>query len=226
MSARLLFAAILASAGAMGSQDAAPTPAAAPALLPVGPDAVWKPPADFNAAFHKACAKAGARFGLCFTQQMEKAGASPAAVAFSRRIENQGYLRAFRETGKVDVAYADYPYRANENQVCLLVNGQPPTIDVDDPALIDKAALAASPVYAELLRSHPNATLFPGSRGGARGPIAQDLASGGQRFMVPFTVHDGCHACAVLGQVYLRFLFDVEGRFLGTEVERVGARPN
>lgn len=224
MSARLLLIAILVSAAAMGSQDAVPTPAASPALSPVGPDAVWRPPADFNATFHRACEEAGARFGQCFTEQMQKAGASSAAVAFARRIENQGYLRVFRETGKVDLAYADYPYRANENQVCLLVNGQPASIDVDDPALLDKTALAANPRYASLLASHPNATLFPGPRETARGPLAQDLASGGQRFIVAYSVRDGCHACAVIGQVYIQFLFDVEGRFRGTEVDRVWAR--
>ena len=221
----LLITAILASATAMVSQDAHPTPTAPPAAIsPVGADAVWNPPAEFVATVHKACANSGDRFGQCFTEQMQKAGASPAAIAFSRRTGNQGYLQAFRELGKVDIAFADYPYRANENRVCLLVNGSPATIDVDDPALLEKSPLEANPAYAGLLKAHPNATLFPGPRTGARSVVAQTLSSGGQRFVVPFSVHDGCHACAVLGQVFIAFVFDVEGRFQDTEVQRVVPR--
>jgi hypothetical protein len=122
------------------------------------------------------------------------------------------HLQALREVGRVDIAFADYPYRANENRVCLLVNGSPATIDVDDPVLLEKSALEANPAYAGLLKAHPNATIFPGPRTGARSVVALDLSSGGQRFVVPFSVHDGCHACAVLGQVFIAFVFDVEGR--------------
>ena len=224
MSARLLLVAILVSAAAMGSQETVLAAATAPSLSPVGPDSVWKPPADFHAAFHRACEKADARFGQCFTEQMQKAGAPATAVAFARRIENQGSLRAFRKRGKVDLAHAEYPYRANENQVCLLVNGQPATIDVDDPALLDKKALEANPRHASLLKSHPNVTLFPGPGGIARGPLAQNLEGDGQRFIVAYSLRDDCHACEVLGQVYIQFLFDVEGRFRDTEVDRSWAR--
>ena len=79
---------------------------------------------------------------------MEKAGAPPAAVAFARRVDRQGYLVAFRETGRVDVAFAEYPFLANENAVCLLVNGTPPAIDVDDLSGLDRRALAANPGHA------------------------------------------------------------------------------
>ena len=71
---------------------------------------------------------------------MKKAGASPAALAFTRRTGSQAYLRALREAGNVDVALAIYPFRANENEVWLLVNGDPPLIDVDDHAPDPEAA--------------------------------------------------------------------------------------
>src|SRR5690242_19652963 len=100
---------------------------------PIGPDAVWNPPASFNETFRAACAKLeGATFSDCFVAQMAKAGAPAGAVAFSKRVGGMGFARAFHDEGKVDVVWAEYPYRANENRVCLLVNGDPAIIDVDD----------------------------------------------------------------------------------------------
>ncbi len=194
-----------------------------PAAL--GVDAVWSPPEHFLAKFHAACdALGGARFSECFVAQMRKQGAPPAAVAFARRVDGQGYLAAFREIGRVDVAFAEYPFRANENAVCLLVNGRPPVIDVDDLSGLDRQALAANPEYAALARSHPRVTLFPGNRGSARGPAALRLSGGGQRFVVSYSLRDGCHACKIVGEAELRFEFDVEGRFRGVEIQRVRPR--
>jgi len=155
---------------------------------------------------------------------MQKAGAPPAALAFARRVDGQGYLRAFREAGRVDVALAEYPFRANENAVCLLVNGTPASIDVDDLSGLDRQALEANPEYAALARSHPRIAIFPGSRGGARGPAALRLSGGGQRFVVSYALRDGCHACKTVGEAQLRFDFDVEGRFRGVAVQRVSPR--
>lgn len=155
---------------------------------------------------------------------MQKAGAPHAAVAFARGLDGQGYLRALRETGRVDVALAEYPFRANENEVCLLVNGTPPVVDVDDLAVLDRGALAANPEYAALSRTYPRIAIFPGNRGSARGPAALRLSGGGQRFVVSYSLRDGCHACKIIGEVGLRFDFDVEGRFRGVEVQRVRPR--
>jgi hypothetical protein len=203
--------------------DSGPTAPPPPAAL--GEDAVWTPPENFLARFHAACdALGGTRLSECFVAQMQKAGAPPAAVAFSRRVGGQGYLRAFREAGRVDLALAEYPFRANENAVCLLVNGTPPAIDVDDLSGLDRQALEANPEYAALARSYPRITIFPGSRGAARGPAALRLSSGGQRFVVSYSLRDGCHACKIVGEAQLRFDFDVEGRFRGVEIQRVRPR--
>ncbi len=62
------------------------------------------------------------------------------------------------------MAFAEYPFRANENAVCLLVNGEPPLLDVDDLARLDRAALAANADYSVLARQYPNLAIFPGRR--------------------------------------------------------------
>jgi hypothetical protein len=185
--------------------------------------AVWRPPADFRA---KVAAKCGnvAGFGACLIAQMRAAGAPEAALAFAKRTDNQGYATGFRDTGTVDLVHAEYPYRANENALVFLVNGQPPMIDVDDLSRIDQRNLGANAAYAALLSKYPALALFPGDRRPGRGPGATRLRSGGQRFVVTYVLKDGCHACAIVGDARIGFDFDVEGKFVGTDVIRVRPR--
>jgi hypothetical protein len=190
---------------------------------PVGPDAVWKPPADFRATVTKACAKAS-DFGVCFVERMRAAGASPAALEFAKRTGHQGYATSFRDTGKVDVVHAEYPFRANENALVFLVNGEPAMIDVDDLSRIDEKNLSANAAYAALLEKFPALAIFPADRRPGRGPGAGQLRSGGERFVVTYLLKDGCHACQIVGDVRIGFDFDVEGKFVGTDVVRVRRR--
>jgi hypothetical protein len=192
---------------------------------PIGADAVWSPPANFLQRFHQRCDAKPARLSECFVDQMAKAGAPPAAVAFAKRVDGMGYLRGFEDSGRVGLAFAEFPFRANENQLCFLVNGEPPLLDVDDLSRIDRADLAANPDYAALARQYPDLSIFPGRRSGAHGPRGVRLHNGGQGFPVPYTLHEGCHACRIVGDLELRWDFDVEGRFVGIRVQRVRARP-
>ncbi|MET0619411.1 MAG: hypothetical protein ABW056_03980 [Thermoanaerobaculia bacterium] len=192
---------------------------------PIGPEAVWKPPADFRAKVNDACASAGEKFGACFVDQMRAAGASDVAIAFARRTDDQGYATAFLDAGKVDIAYAELPFRANENALIFLVNGEPPLIDVDDLSRIDMKNLGANPVYVGLLKTFPSLALFPGERRpGGREPRVLKLRSGGQRFVVVYELHDGCHACKTVGYARIGFDFDVQGKFVGTDVVQVRPR--
>jgi hypothetical protein len=189
----------LALAWPIAPRAAEPTPAPAP----VSADAVWIPDPGFPESVHAACDAAPARFGECFVAQMEKAGAPPPALAFAQRTGNQGYAQAFRDAGVVDIAWAEFPFRANENQVCFLVNGRPPWIDVDDGSRFDRDALAANAVYSEIKAKYPNVTIFPGHRAGPNTPRAVKLAAGGQRFSVDY---------------------DADGAFVGTKVMSVRAK--
>jgi hypothetical protein len=194
-----------------------------PAPGSVGPEAVWEPPPDFLAAFHASChTLAGPGFGACFVEAMERAGASPSAVAFARRIHFEGYLAAFRDAGRVDLGWAVYPFRANENGVCFLLNGEPATIDVDEASRV-RSALSGSPSYAAIERAHPRAAVFPGDRFHAVAIVEEGRPGGGQRFLVPYLLRDGCHACALVGRLVLAFDFDAGGRLVRTTV--ASARP-
>ena len=200
----------------------APFAAAGPPDTPIGPEAVWNPPAGFSERFRAGCAKLeGAKFSDCFVEQMAKSGAPPQAVAFAKRVGGMGFARAFHDEGSVDVVWAEYPYRANENRVCLLVNGDPPIVDVDDLSRFDKDDLKRFPIWNTLVKRHPNAAIFPADRENTQMPIAHHVAGGNTRFLVGYEIHDGCHACAVIGTVRVFWDFDAHGKFLGTQVKAV-----
>jgi hypothetical protein len=192
------------------------------AASPVSSDAVWQPPDGFMRRFHARCdGRAGKAFTDCFVDAMADAGARPAALAFARRLGGDGYLRAFDDAGPVGIAYVVIPFRANENDMWLLVNGRPPLIDVDDQRLLDLAALQAAPAYRALLRRFPRAALWPDERGGPPGPAVRTLASSGRMVVVSYRLRDFCHACAVIGRVRFGFVFDQVGDFKGTRLVSV-----
>ncbi|MGA3224172.1 MAG: hypothetical protein ABSC65_10450 [Acidobacteriaceae bacterium] len=183
--------------------------------------ALFQPGMGAMQTARETCGKVpGPQFGNCFVQQMQAAGASPQAVAFIHAIHDNGFMRDFKDTGRVDIAFAFFPFAANENQHCLLVNGTPNVIDVDDYNLLPKDDLPKNPVYAALLRKFPNLAVFPGDRSGTGFITAKNLADG-QQFIVPYVLVDGCHACARTGSMQLSFDFDRTGKFLGTRVAGV-----
>lgn len=156
--------------------------------------------------------------GKCFVKQMRRAGASAAAVAFSQELKDEGYLQHLQVTGKVDIAYAVYPFRANENYLCLLVNGDPSLIDVDKLDSLPQSSMKRDPAYQKLLRQYPNLSLWPGDRSPGDSPITvEDTKSGAQRFLVNYWQQDGCHACARVGVTTFAFEFDSSARFLGAK---------
>ncbi len=185
---------------------------------PIGPEAVWQDAKkNIKSVFDECSSKKAPDFGDCFVSFMQKHGASPQAVAFAKLTDNTGYLRAFRKVGPVDIAYVEYPFRANTNYGYLLVNGDPPMVDVDDLKL-QKEALAKDPAYAKLLLRFPNAAVWPEDRFSTELPSVERLTDGGQRFIVPYRVTDLCRACKELGKVKFAFYFDANGKFLGVKM--------
>ncbi|HZT33653.1 MAG TPA: protease inhibitor I42 family protein [Bryobacteraceae bacterium] len=185
----------------------------------IGPRALWQPGMQFMQEVHARCDRGSSypTFGDCFVAHMTLTGAPPEAVAFAKMTGNQGFLRDFRAAGRVSVAYAVYPFRANENQVWLLVNGSPPMVDVDDLQQLPQDALKADPAYAAVAQKFPDASLWPGDRSGTGGPVVVAFGDGGQQFVVEYRVRNLCHACAVLGYAFYGFRFHRRGDFEGPE---------
>lgn len=157
---------------------------------------------------------------------MKAAGASDEAMAFVKEFAANGlaYVRAFRDTGRVDIAYIEYLFRANDLDGVLLVNGAPPIADVDDYKFLSQEDLRKDDDYAALLQKYPNVSVFPADRYHTELPVATSAADGGQEFQVEYLLQDGCHACARIGTLIVAFDFDSSGRF--TEVSALGVRPN
>ncbi len=165
--------------------------------------------------------------GECFARAMQRSGASPEAVAFAHFISNEGYLHVFVPAGRVDVAFVTYPFRANENEGCLLVNGTPPRIDIDNLHDLPQTAMRHDPAYRALAASYPNVSIWPGDRTDRRTVIAGTTPDGGQRFLVEYMLLNGCHACARVGFPRFAFDFDADGKLLGINfVELRPAKPN
>ncbi len=173
--------------------------------------AVWHPAADFLTDFHAQCdGLSGGAFDACFAAAMAKAGASQAALDFTRNLGDQGYLRALDQTGgPIAIAHAVFPFRANENDAWLLVNGTPPLIDVDDRQHLPLPPPRASAAYAEIRRRYPNVGLWPGDRGASQPEVSQN----GREIIVGYLLRDLCHACAIVGRVRYEFDFAADGNF-------------
>jgi predicted secreted protein len=156
----------------------------------------------------------------CFATEMKKAGASPAAVEFSKQLGEPGFVRDFKVAGPVDIAYVSYPYRANENQSWLIVNGTPPVIDVDNSKLVMIAARALknNSTYAGLAKAHPDASPWPGDRYSTETPDVEMGANGGVHIIVNYRLREKCHSCAVLGHAWYSFEFDAKGIFAGARL--------
>ena len=154
---------------------------------------------------------------------MKSSGASEEALAFVKEFAANGlaYVRAFRDTGHVDIAYIEYLFRANDLDGVLLVNGTPPIIDVDDYKFLSKEDLRKSADYATFLQKNPNANVFPADRYHTEQPVESSSDNGRQSFEVDYLILNGCHACARIGTLVVGFDFDESGRFVKTRVLKV-----
>ena len=157
---------------------------------------------------------------------MKSAGASDEAMAFVKEFAANGlaYVRAFRDTGRVDIAYIEYLFRANDLDGVLLVNGTPPIIDVDDHKFLSQEDLRKDDDYAALLQKYPNVNVFPADRFHTDSVVASFSTDSGPDFTVEYLLQDGCHACARIGTLVVSFMFDGSGRL--AEVRALGVRPN
>ena len=191
----------------------------------VGAAAVWNPSPEALTAIRQKCGEADpTHIERCFLNEMKVAGASPEALEFAESLAASlgvFYLRAFRHVERVDVAYIEYAFRANELEGVLLVNGTPSPIDVDDDRFTPDAEMKKNAAYAALAEQYPRISVWPGDRFDGKLPTVTSTGWGVQTFLVQYTLRDGCHACAVVGTATLGFNFDTQGNFQGARVASV-----
>jgi predicted secreted protein len=201
---------------------------AAASTLRITAKSVWTPTAQQLSEIRRKCTEGDpAQHEVCFLDAMKSAGASDEAMAFVKAFaagDGLAYVRAFHDTSRVDIAYIEYLFRANDLDGVLLVNGTPPIIDVDDYKFLSQEDLRKNDDYAALLQKYPKVSVFPADRYHTELPVATSAAGGGQEFQVEYLLQDGCHACARIGTLIVAFDFDSSGHF--TEVSALGVRPN
>jgi len=169
--------------------------------------AVWRQPPGLE-----SCRATGP---ACLEAAMRRSGAAPQAMAFARALKFEGYLSEFKHVGRVEMGTETYPFLVNDNDSPVLLNGDPPYIDVWKDAR--KVDLRRNPTYASIMQQNPNASYaddpprFVGSR---------STNSGGQVFIYTFEIKT-CHACNELGVAQVAFVFDAHGRYRGPELLRL-----
>src|ERR1700691_1664377 len=207
---RFLLAMLCAASSLAVAQE--PAKPAEHTMTRVSSAAVWNPPAETLAAVRQKCAEADpVHIEKCFLNEMKAAGASREAMAFAESLAGTMgvvYLRAFRRVERVDVAYIEYAFRANEPEGVLLVNGNPSPIDVDDESFTVDEEMRKNAPYAALAAQYPHISVWPGDRFDSKLPTVTSTGWGTQTFLVQYTLRDGCHVCAVVGTATLAFNFD------------------
>ena len=185
---------------------------------------VWQMPATFLPAAHAACEKfpKPQSFTGCFIDQMSKAGAPPAAVAFTQTLLKQsggdfGVMSGFNAVGPVDVAFVTYPLRANTNNGILFVNGTPEDRQRREPASCStrppcsRARSSRTP-----RRNFPRSTLWPGDRDGTTWPNANTNSEGGKSFTLGYPCSTAATPARSVGTAEFNWKFGPTGKFLGT----------
>ncbi len=224
----IILAMVYAAASVVAQEPAKTAPHA---VSRVGVAAIWNPPAEMLAAVRQKCGEADAtHIEKCFLNEMKTAGASPEAMAFAEGLAGTMgvvYLRGFRRAERVDVAYIEYAFRANELEGVLLVNGNPSPIDVDDERFTMDAELRKNAAFAALAEQYPHISVWPGDRFDSKLPAVTSTGWGTQTFIVQYLLRDGCHACAEIGTATVGFTFDTDGNFQAARVASVapGAAP-
>lgn len=191
-----------------------------PATNEINRSAVFNPPQVVWGRMQEECQ--GPNSVECVASIMKQAGASSQAISFARMLKGDGYMDSFREMGRVDLATAFFPFRANTNGGTYLVNGSPSLIAVEDLDSWGKIDIRNDPLYAGIARKFPEVMLWGGEPGYES---MQRLPTGGQRFIFSYVLLNGCHACDVAGYAHVSFNFDTTGRFIGTKLLRLSGPP-
>jgi len=186
------------------------TPSLDGAAPPISTDSVWAAPDGAVQELQSHCGPVQAGRAACYQAVAARHGASPAALGAIGLLQGEGHIIGFRAAGRVDLAAALFPFRANQNVALLIVNGDPPVVDADDPAFLGRgwepSRMGGAPA--------PPASLFPGDRFPIEARAIETAPDAGQRLALPYALR-ACRACPTLTTVWYSLAFDAAGRFLG-----------
>jgi hypothetical protein len=193
------------------------------AAEPITAAAIYTPAPAFLDEVRTKCGGGPDPFDACFLKMLGKAGAAAAAVDFARLIDEPGFMTKFKKVGAVDIAFAELPFRANENSGVYLVNGTPRVVNIDDLSSITGPMLEKDPRYTALKKKYPDIGLFTGDRASEGAVRVERLKGGKLRFTIPYRLTTGCRACEDVGTASVGFDFGRKGEFEGRKL--ISVRP-
>lgn len=156
----------------------------------------------------------GRQMDECFVNAMKDLGASESAVSFVRSFGNGTFVKRFREVGRTGIAHIVHPFRPTDPVGILLVNGDPPIIDVDEITALPRESMEQDKVYGAIKKSYPKVGLWQGDRS-PKYPLVEPLPDGGYAFTFPYALRNSCHVCEVVGTAFFAFDFGRNGRLKG-----------
>ncbi len=180
--------------------------------------AIWNPNMEMMDEITSNCGGyQGKELEQCFLSVMKKSGASSQAIAFTELLGNSGYMKGFRKLKIVDAAFVYFPLQQSNHEGCMLINGSPGLIDVDDDALLDMNSMQQDPLYKSLAKQYQEISLWPGDRVGTEYPKVEPLPKKSVRIILNYSLRNGCNTCNLIGFAEFGFDFDSTGVFLGTK---------
>ncbi len=186
----------------------------------IGASAVWQMPKDFVAQTKAACEKdPSSDDASCLIDHMAAAGASDQAVDFSRmmyyKTDHEAVIVTdFHKSGPVDVAKVSYPLHTANTVGMLILNGDPPVLDVDDLKLLDTAAMDDNPNFKAVQSKFPYAMMAKGDRASSFWPQVITEPNGNSGLIFGYPLLNGCHSCPHVGLARFSWNFDRNGKFL------------
>jgi len=180
------------------------------AAAPITADSIWAAPDGAVQELQSRCGPGQAGREACYRAVAARHGASPAALEAIDLLQGEGHVTGFRAAGRVDLAAALFPFRANQNAALLVVNGDPPVVDTDESALLARMREQTRTGEA----AGPPVSLFPGDRFPIETVVIEAAPDTGLRLLLPYALR-ACRACPTLATLGYRLTFDAAGRFVG-----------
>jgi len=193
---------------------ATPTPELPSGSMDIGSGSVWEPLLD-EATLARLHECGGDRPSECVTAIMQSSGASSQAIEFFKMT--RWFLSDFQEMGTVDLGRIVDPWRANDNVQYAFLNGSPLVVYPEEE--VRPAAIELDPNYDALVPSFPNLSLWPGD---SVFEVLGVSEQGGQRFVLEFSLVDGCHACGTGHFARVAFDFALDGTYGGVSSRPLG----
>jgi hypothetical protein len=177
--------------------------AASAAPKKIGESAVFNPLMGAMGNLRDSCDKAQGipEIKTCLVKYMNDGKLDPAAIAFSEKLEEPGFLREFIPKGAVDLGRVEFPWRANFNQTVYFLNGKPPLFDAYGAETLIK------------FRGPDDSLLFPdGFQLPERIPTFTGI-----RYAADVSIRK-CRACEELGVAKVAWDFTDKGKFVSAKI--------